>query len=201
MQLERERRESSESHAPLGRHEAGAPQWRLSRLCPVGAEGAGAPHAHVLILQPGLLLCPQLRPRWLPRGPCPTQGPSCSTREQGLGLSSRPGPKAQEFVIKTEKTKKRNQDSPTPRVGRGDSNSCSFTDELSFPRLHQDTSEPRSSPLLSSPLARQPHAPGCQRKRRAAQQQLPSTWAGTSGPHRVDCRSGSTMVSRSGDSM
>lgn len=57
------------------------------------------------------------------------------------------------------------------------------------------------APLFSSPLARQPYAPGCQRKRGAAQQQLPSTWAGTSGPHRVDCRSGSTMVSRSGDSI
>lgn len=63
------------------------------------------------------------------------------------------GPKAQEFAIETEKTKKRNQDSPTPRAGRGDSNSTSFMDEPSFPRLHQDTPEPCSSPLhlLASP--------------------------------------------------
>lgn len=112
-------------------------QWRLLWLCLAGTEGAGAPRACVLILQPWLLLCPQLWPRWLPWGPCPTQGPSCSSREWGLSLSSRLGPKAQEFVIETEKTKKRNQDSPTPRVGRGDGNSCSFTDEPSFPRLHQ----------------------------------------------------------------
>lgn len=153
VQVEQGMHREQQSHAPLGWQGVGAPQWRLSWLCLAGTEGAGAPGACVLTLQPWLLLCPQLWPRWLLRGPCPTQGPSCSSREWGLSLSSRLGPKAQEFVTETEKTKKRNQDSPTPRVGRGDGNSCSFTDEPSSPRLRQDTPEPCSSPfrLLASP--------------------------------------------------
>lgn len=114
---------------------------------------------------------PQLWPRRLPRGPCPTQGPSCSSRERELSRIGCPGPKAREFAIETEKQKqkkpkKRNQDSPTPRVGRGDGTSCSPTDEPSFPTLCRDAPEPRSSLL-----ACQPRAPGYQRKRRAARQE------------------------------
>lgn len=66
-----------------------------------GSRSPSCPCTHPAALAPPV---PQLWPRWLPWGPCPTQGPSCSSREWGLSLSSRLGPKAQEFVIKTEKT-------------------------------------------------------------------------------------------------
>lgn len=68
------------------------------------------------------------------------------------------------------------------------------------PRSAKDTQSPSPLRSLASP------SPALQATRGEGEQpggwrRLPCAWAGMSVPHRVDCRSGSTMVSRSGDSM
>lgn len=91
----------------------------------------------------------QLWPRGLPRGPCPTQGPSCSSLERGLGCS---GPQNPRVCNRDRKTKKRNQDSPTPKEAGGENGaSHSPTTELSFPTLRRAAQSPTPHRSLASP--------------------------------------------------
>lgn len=166
--------------------------WRPSR-----------PHSHPAATRSS---CgPQLWPRWLPRGPCPTQRPSCGSREPGLSHISHPGPKAREFAIETEKKKKTQEEKPGFSYPQGQEGRWHLTLSHRWAELPHAPLGCAGAPVplrsLASPALRDAKGKGEQPGGSGAWRQLPSAWAGMSGPHRVDCRSGSTMVSRSGDSM
>lgn len=96
--------------------------------------------------------------------PAPRRGLPAARRSGGLVPAGQPGPEARAFAT-DRKTKKRNQDPPTPGLGRGKGTSRSPAGEPSFPTLRKGHAEPQSSPLARQP---QPRAPGYQRRRRAA---------------------------------
>lgn len=147
---------------------------------------------------------PQLRPRWLPRGPCPTQGPSCGSAERGLGPSAHsPAPEAREFC----KRQKNQEEKPgfllPPRRGEGERHLalCRGVSRAS-PTLREGRAEqPQVLSARSPAPAPRSRLPEEKESSPGGWRRLPCAWAGMSVPHRVDCRSGSTMVSRSGDSM
>lgn len=200
-------KDSGESRTPLGQRKAGTSRSSRSLVtcpqrCLAGWRGSCRPSRPRS--RPAATCSsrdPQLRHRWLPRGPCPAQGPSCSSRERGLSRISCPGPRAREFAIETEKTKKETRILLPPRSGGETTPRALPQMSRASPRSAGTRRSPARLRSLASPALRDTKGKGEQPGRSGGWRRLPSTWAGMSRPHRVDCRSGSTMVSRSGDSM
>lgn len=147
-----------------------------------------------------LLLPPSSGPGGSHGVPAPRRAHPAAPWSGGLAAAIPPSPRTREFAIETEKPRRETRILLPSKRGRRNGASHSPKAELSFPMLHRDAQGPaphRSpAPALHSRLPEKE-----EEEEEGSPVATPCTWASMSVPHRVDCRSGSTMVSRSGDSM
>lgn len=149
-----------------------------------------------------LLLCPPALAQVAPAGSLPHAGAFLRLPGAGAHPHRSPWPQSPRVCNRDRKKPRRETRILLP-PGSGGETAPRALPQMSRASPCSAGTRRSPSPLrsLASPALRDTKGKGEQPSRSGGWRQVPSAWAGMSGPHRVDCRSGSTMVSRSGDSM